>query len=149
MSKQKKTPSNDNPKPKRPVPPHPFFEFSKGQATFIQCIDAIDHVGSMIALCDALKLDTDNGLTPSAAFGYYWVSVMTRETVSYVSDRLVTLKNQQQEKYQQKAAFLSALLTSLPTLGRDNRDRFLNNAAARMNLTRSELDKVIRKETKQ
>ncbi len=147
MSKQQKTPPNDNSKPECSVPPHPFFECSEGQATFIQCIDAIDRVGSMIALCDALKLDTDNGLTPKAAFGYYWVSVMTRETLSYVSDRMMVLDRQHKEKHQQQSEFLSALLTSLSTLGRDNRDRFLNSAAARMNLARSDLDKVIREET--
>ena len=76
MSKQKTIPPIDTPEPTHPIPHHPFFDFDKEQASFIDCIDAIDRVGAMIELCDFLKLDGDSegGLTPKAAFGYYWVS---------------------------------------------------------------------------
>ncbi len=149
MSQQKTDPLTGSPQTTRRVPPHPFFEFSSGQATFAECIDAIDNVGAMIALCEALKLDDNEGLTPNAALGYYWVSVMIRETIAYTSNRLTALNALQQEKYQQKAAVLSALLTTLHTLGSDKRDRFLDNTAGLMNLSRSDLDKAIRKEVKQ
>ena len=104
----------------------------------------------MIALCDFLKLDGDSegGLTPEAAFGFYWVSVLTRDTLAYVSDRLLELHRQQREKQQGRAACLSALFMSLPSLGGVNRDRFLNSAAARMDISRSELDRFIRKTIK-
>jgi hypothetical protein len=149
MSKPKTAPPIDNPKPAQPIPHHPFFEFANDQASFIECIDAINRVESMIELCNFLNLDGDSegGLTPKAASGYYWLSVLTRETLSYVGDRLVELNRQQREKHQGKAAYLSALLRSLPSLGGVNRDRFLNNAAAQMNITRSELDQFVRKTT--
>ena len=136
----------DNTELGRPIPNHPFFEFSKDQATFIQCMDAIDRVEAIAELCNFLKLDSDSegGLTPKAAFGYYWISVLTRGTLSYVSGRLMDLNREQQEKHQRKAAHLSALLTSLPTLGSVNRDRFLNNAAAQMDITRSDLDQLVK-----
>jgi len=138
------------PKPALPIPRHPFFEFANDQASFIECIDAINRVESMIELGNFLNLDCDSegGLTPKAASGYYWLSVLTRETLSYVSDRLLELNKQQQEKHQGKAAYLSALLMSLPSLGGVNRDRFLNNAAAQMNISRSELDQFVGKATK-
>lgn len=138
------------PKPAQPIPRHPFFEFANDQASFIECIDAINRVESMIELCNFLNLDGDSegGLTPRAASGYYWLSVLTRETLSYVSDRLMALNKQQREKHQGKAACLSALLMSLPSLGGVNRDRFLNSAAAQMNISRSELDQFVCKTMK-
>ena len=104
MSKPETAPSTDNPKPAHPIPRHPFFDFANDQASFIECIDAINRVESMIELCDFLKLDSDSegGLTPKAAFGYYWVSVLTRGTLSYVSDRLLELNRQQREKHQKE-----------------------------------------------
>jgi hypothetical protein len=149
MTKLKTAPPIDNPKPAHPIPHHPFFEFTKDRASFIECIDAINRVESVIELCDFLKLDGDSegGLTPKAAFGYYWVSVLTRGTLSYVSDRLMVLNRQQREKHQGKASYLSALLRALPALDSVNRDRFLNSAAAQMSITRSDLDQIIRKTT--
>ena len=104
----------------------------------------------MVELCDFLNMesDTEAGLSPKAAFGYFWVLVMMRETISYVSDRLMALNRQQREKHQRKAAYLSALLMSLPTLGGVNRDRFLNSVAVNMNISRTELDQFIRKTMK-
>ena len=148
MSKQKTVSPIDNPEPARPIPRHPFFDFANDQASFIECIDAINRVEAMIELCDFLKLDSEGGLTPKATLGYYWLSVLTRGTLSYVSDRLLALHRHQQEKYQGMAAYLSALLMSLPSLGGVNRDRFLNSAAAQMDISRSELDQFVRKTTK-
>ena len=150
MSKLKTAPPIDNPKPAQPIPQHPFFELTKDRASFIGCIDAINRVESVIELCDFLKLDSDSegGLTPKAAFGYYWLSVLTRGTLSYVSDRLMVLNRQQREKHQGKDTYLSALLRALPALDSVNRDRFLNSAAAQMIISRTELDQFIRKTTK-
>jgi len=151
MSEQETAPPINNPEPTCPMPRHPFFDFDNDQASFIDCIDAINRVDAMIELCDFLKLDGDSegGLTLKAAFGYYWVSVLTRGTLCYVSDRLRVLDRQQQEKHQSKAAYLSALLKALPTLGGINYDRFLNSTAAQMDITRSDLDQFIRKEKRQ
>ena len=132
------------------LPPHPFFQASKDQASFVDCIDAIDHANAVIALCDFLKLDDDHGgLSSDAAFGYYWITVLTRGTLSYVSDRLMILDRQKREKHKQESAYLSALVKSLHSLGRENRERFLNNAAGQMNIKRSALDKFVRKRAKQ
>ncbi len=151
MSEQKTASPIDTPEPAQPIPRHPFFDFDNEHASFIDCIDAIDRIGAVIELCDFLKLDGDSegGLTPDAAFGYYWISVLMRGTLSYVSDRLRVLDRQQQENHQSKATCLSALLKALPTLGGINHDRFLNNTAAQMDISRSELDQFIHKEKRQ
>jgi len=126
------------------LPPHPFFQASKDQASFVDCIDAIDHVSTVIELCDFLKLDDNHGgLSSDAAFGYYWITVLMRGTLSYVSDRLATLDRQKYEDHKRDSAYLSALSNSLHTLGHDNREHFLNNTATQMNLTRLDLDKFI------
>ena len=84
MSEQETASTITNPEPAQPIPRHPFFDFDNEHASFIDCIDAIDRVGAMIELCDFLKLDSESegGLTPKAAFGYYWVSVLTQGTLS-------------------------------------------------------------------
>ena len=56
------------------------------------CINAIARAKSMIALCDAWRLDEEEGsLLPDAAFGFYWVRVFTRNALAYTSTRLVEL----------------------------------------------------------
>ena len=44
--------------------------------------------------------DIEGGLTPKAAYGFYWISVLTRGALSYVSDRLIALNRQQKEQHQ-------------------------------------------------
>lgn len=104
MNKPKTVMPIDNPKPARPIPRHPFFDSGNDQASFIECIDALNRVESMIELNDYLKLDSDSegGLTPKAAYGYYLLSGLVRETLSYVSDRLLQLNRQQGEKHEKE-----------------------------------------------
>lgn len=98
----------------------------------------------MIALCDALKLDEEEGgLTPDAAFGFYWVTVLTRSALAYVSARLVALDRENEEGDKQTSAYLSALSRSLSTIGPEHREHLLNHTAARLNLTRPEVDQFI------
>lgn len=146
----KRYPTADCLEPDCVLPRHPFFDTPKDQASFVECIDAIDRVKAMIELCDFLELDDNRGgLSPRAAFGYYWITVLTRSTLSYVSDRLMVLDKQKTEKHKQESAYLSALVKSLHSLGRENRERFLNNASAQMNIKRSALDRFVRKKSKQ
>jgi hypothetical protein len=147
MSNEKSIPPTDRPEPAHRLPRHPFFEFTANQANFSQCLDAIDRVDAVIELCNCLKLDGDieGGLTPKAAYGYYWVTLLMRGALSYVSDRLIVLKRQQQETDRTKSACLSALLTALPALDEANSERFLDSAALQMGMTRSSLDQFIHK----
>lgn len=132
------------------LPRHPLFDTDEEQASFTDCVDAIDRVRSIIALYDFLELGEDRGgLSSDAAFGCYWINVMNRGTLSYVSDRLMDLDRQNRERRKHESGYLSALFGSLHTLGRDNRERFLNNTAAQMNITRSAVDQFVRKKTKQ
>lgn len=124
------------------LPRHPFFESAKEQAGFMECIDAIEYVRSIIELLDSLGWD-DGGLTPTAAAGYYQLSVMTRKSLSYVTGRLIELRLKDEEKIQQSAAYISALLLSLPVLDQGSRDRFLNSVANQMNTARSNVDRLI------
>ncbi len=124
-----------------PTPRHPFFKESGKYASFTDCIDAIDRVRSLVELCDYLELDESRGgLSSSAAFGYYWITVLNRETLNYVSKRLRELDKNRKAKHRQDSTYMSALLKSLHTLGSENRERLLNNTAAQLNLTRPVLD---------
>ncbi|MES9834416.1 MAG: hypothetical protein ABW139_19450 [Candidatus Thiodiazotropha sp. DIVDIV] len=98
----------------------------------------------MIALCDALKLDDDEGgLSPDAAFGFYWVTVLTQSALTYVSTRLVILGRENEGQFKQTSAYLSALSWSLPSIGPEHREHLLNHMAALMNVTRPEVDQFI------
>ena len=98
----------------------------------------------MIALCDALKLDDDEGgLSPDAAFGFYWVTVLTRSALTYVSTRLVILGRENEGQFKQTSAYLSALSRSLPSIGPEHREHLLNHMAALLNVTRPEVDQFI------
>ena len=146
LDKQNSTPS---PEPDCVIPHHPFFDPDIDQASFIDCIDAIDRVKAMIELADALDLEDHNGgLTPNAAFGYFWTTMMTRGTLSYVSNRLVVLEKQNAEKHKLESRYLSALVRSLHSLGRGNRERLLNSVAGELNIKRSTLDEFVRKKGK-
>ncbi len=126
------------------LPRHPLFDTDKDQAGFTDCVDAIDRVRSIIALYDFLELGDDcGGLSSDAAFGCYWINVMNRGALSYVSDRLMDLDKQNGQRLKLKSAYLSALAASLPALGRKNRDRLLNNIAAKMDITRATVDQYI------
>ena len=123
---------------------HPFFEAVPGQPNFTDCINAIDRARSVMALCDALKLDEEEGgLPPDAALGFYWLTVLARNALAYVSTRLVELEHEHQATHQQSSACLTALLESLQTLGGEHRERLLNQAAKQMKLTRREIDRLI------
>ena len=135
-------PSNDT------VPPHPFFEAVSDPASFKDCINAIDRAGAVIELCNALKLEEeDAGLSPDAAYGFYWITVLARSALSYVSTRMVALSREDEERYGQASAHLSALFSSLPTLGHEHRERLLNQTAAQMNTSRSEVDQFVERMT--
>ncbi len=151
MSDEKSVSLNEHPAPASSIPCHPFFESAGQQASFSQCLDAIDSVNAVIELCHCLKLDSDTegGLTPMATYGYHWVTVLMRGALSYVSDRLILLNRQQLEEHQTKSAYLSALLTSLPTLDEVHSERFLNSTASHMGITRSDLDRFIHNNTGQ
>ena len=134
------TDKNDKSSP-LPIPRHPFFKRSSKHASFTDCIDAIDRVKSLVELCDYLELDESRGgLSSNAAFGYYWITVLNRETLTYVSKRLRELDKGRKAKHRQDSTYMSALLKSLHTLGSENRERLLNNTAAQLNLTRPVLD---------
>ena len=126
------------------IPCHPFFETVIDQASFTDCINAIDRVRAVISLSDALTLDEEQGgLSPDAAFGFYWVTVLTRSALSYVSDRLVALNRENEEKHEQESAYLSALFRSLPALDGEWRERLLHLIAVQMGITRSDIEQFI------
>lgn len=152
MSTEEKHPPTDSLEVEQDctLPRHPFFDIAKDQASFVECIDAIDRVRAVIELCDFLGLDDNHGgLSPRAAFGYYWINVLMQSTLAYVSSRLMVLNKQKTYELEQESAYLSALVKSIDCLGRENREHFLSNAAAQMNVKRSTLDKFVRKRTKQ
>ena len=123
---------------------HPFFEGVPGQPKVTDCINAIDRARSVMALCDALQLDEEaGGLSPDAAFGFYWLTVLARNALAYVGSRLIEWDRENQTKHQQASALLSALLDALPAHGDEHRECVLNQAAAQMMLTRPEIDRMI------
>jgi hypothetical protein len=126
------------------IPCHPFFETIIDQANFTDCINAIDRVVSVIALCNALKLDEEQGvLSSDAAFGYYWVTILMRSALSYVRDRLVTLNRENEEKQEQESAYISSLFSSLSVLSDECRERLLERAALQMDVTQSDVGRFI------
>lgn len=130
------------------LPPHPLFEAVNDPPNLTDCINAIDRAHSMIALCDALKLEEEEGgLTPDAAFGFYWVTVLVRSALSYVSTRLVALDHENKERDHQTSLYLSALCRSLPTIGSDHYEHLLDHTAAHLSLARSEVDQFIERMT--
>ena len=139
-----KQPTTASQKANPELPPHPFFEAVNNPPNLTDCINAIDRAHSLIALCDALKLDEEEGgLTPDAAFGFYWLTVLTRSALSYVTTRLVALERENKERDKQASLYLSALCHSLPTIGSDHYEHLLDHTAARLNLARSEVDEFI------
>lgn len=123
---------------------HPFFEEVTGQPNFTDCINAIDRARSMIMLCNALKLsEEDGGLTTDEAFGFYWGRVLTSNALEYVSARLVELNSESGERHRQASAYLSALFNSLPDIAYENREDLLNHTAARLSVSRLEVDGLI------
>jgi hypothetical protein len=149
MSDEKSVSLNEHPAPAPSIPRHPFFESAGEQASFSQCLDAIDSVNAVIELCHCLKLDgdTEGGLTPMATYGYHWVTILMQGALAYVNDRLIVLNKQQLEEHQTTSAYLSALLASLPALDDANVERFLNRTASQMGITRSGLDRFIHNNT--
>ena len=130
------------------LPPHPFFEIAIDQPNFTDCINAIDRARSVIALCDVLKLEEEEGgLSPEAAFGFYWMTVLSRSALSYVSRRLVTLNQENEEQLRQASVYLSALLHSLPTLDGESLERLLDQTAVQLDLARPEVDRFIERIT--
>ena len=126
------------------IPCHPFFETAIDQANFTDCINAIDRVRAVISLSDALTLDEEQGgLSPDAAFGFYWVTELTRSALTYVNERLVALNRENEEKQEQESAYLSALFRSLPDLGDECRERLLHLMAVQMGITRSDIEQFI------
>ncbi|MES9853632.1 MAG: hypothetical protein ABW170_17585 [Candidatus Thiodiazotropha sp. L084R] len=131
-------------RPNPALPPHPFFETVNNPPNLTDCINAIDRAYSMIALCETLKLDEEEGgLSPDAALGFYWVTVLTRSALSYVSARLVALDRENERRCKQTSAYLSALCRSLTTIGPEHRGHLLNHMATRLNVSRSEVDQFI------
>ena len=123
---------------------HPFFEGVAGQPEFTDCINAIDRAKSMIVLCNALKLsEEDGGLTSEEAFGFYWGRVLTSNALEYVSARLVELNSERGGKQKQTSACLSALFKSLPAIGHENREELLNHTAARLSISRLDVEELI------
>ncbi|MES9859796.1 MAG: hypothetical protein ABW157_12890 [Candidatus Thiodiazotropha sp. LLP2] len=134
--------NHQNPNPA--LPPHPFFETVNDPPNLTDCINAIDITYSVIALCDALKLDDDKGgMSPDAAFGFYWVTVLTRSALAYVSARLVALDRENKGWCKQTSAYLSALSRSLPSIGPEHHEHLLNQLVALLNVTRPEVDQFI------
>jgi hypothetical protein len=126
------------------LPGHPFFETANDPANFTDCINVIERVSAVIELFDALTLDEEHaGLSPNAAFGFYWIIVLMRSALDYVSKRLVLLESEKVELHRQESAFCSALIQSLYTLDDGIRHRFLNSTAAQMDVARSEVDQFI------
>jgi hypothetical protein len=127
------------------MPRHPFFETVDEQANYTDCINAIDRVRAMIDLCASLKLEeVHSGLSPDAAYGFYWITVLMESALNYVSYRLVELNSEIDGRLKQESAHLSALFNSLPTLGRVNRVRFLNHTASQMDVSRSDIEQFIK-----
>ena len=126
------------------LPPHPFFETTKDQATFGQCIDGLHRVSAVIELCNALKLEEEHaGLPPDAAYGFYWITVMNRSALAYISNRLLALDREDKTRHQEACAHLSALYHALQTLDSENRERLLNQTATQMNATRPDIDQFM------
>jgi hypothetical protein len=137
-------PTIDSPDTDCSLPCHPLFRYSTGQASFGECIEAIDHVTGIIELFDFLELhDNRGGLSTNALHGFYWINVMTRSALSYASERLTVLNKQVAEDHWQESVCLSALATSLQMLDRDSSERLLDSAAARMKITRPALDNIV------
>jgi hypothetical protein len=130
------------------IPYHPFFQTAQNRPNFSDCIDAIDRAAAVIELSNYLKLDEEEGGLPQkAAFGYYWVTEMTRSALAYTGQRLIELNRQQGEAGQKASSCLSSLCHAMPVLSRENRERFLNHAALNMDLPRREIDRYIDKIT--
>ncbi len=130
------------------LPCHPFFETAPAQPGFAHCIDAIDRAVAVIELSRYLKLDEEEGgLSPTAAFGYYWLTEMARSALAYASRRLVQLDRRQEVADQQASACLASLCHSLPVLSRDSRECYLDQTAARMALSRRAVERYIEKIT--
>jgi hypothetical protein len=143
-----KPPTTASQKSIQEPPPHPFFETVNDPPNLTDCINAIDRAYSIIALCDALKLDEkEGGLSPDATFGFYWVTVLVRSALSFVSARLVALDHESKERDNQTSLYLSALCRSLPSIGSDHYEQLLDHTAARLSLARSEVDQFIERMT--
>ncbi len=145
MNTQRNEPTNGDHETDCELPSNPLFRSPSGQASFGECIEAIGHVNEVIELFDFLELDDSRGgLSLNASYGLYWINLMMRGALSYIGERLTVLNKQVAEDYWQESVCLSALAASLETLGRENRERFLNSAAAQMKISRPELDNFVR-----
>lgn len=145
MNTQPNKPTNDDQETNFELPSNPLFRSPSGHASFGECIEAIGHVNEVIELFDFLELDDSRGgLSLNASNGFYWINLMMRGALSYISERLTVLNKQVAEDHWQESICLSALATSLETLGRENHERFLNGVAAQMKISRPELDNFVR-----
>ena len=145
MSKQNIGPQAGKTSTDCAIPRHPFFETSDKQANYIDCINAIDRVRAVIDLCASLKLEEEHtGLSPDAAYGFYWVTILMESALTYTSRRLVELNSEMEGRLKQESAFISALLNSLPTLDHVNRERLLNHTASLMDNSRSDIEQFIK-----
>ncbi len=146
MSQSKKHKSKGRTQARPQVPSHPLFELSGREASFIECVDAIDRVSSVIELYNFLGQGADSGqeLSPRAESAYWKLLRMLCESLGYISDRLMVLHREQGHTKRRDAEYLQALLSALPTLGTVNRDRYLNRVAAQLDISRSVVDQYIR-----
>lgn len=122
---------------------HPFFDTADPPSS-LDCRDALDRAACVVELFNHLKLDSDvDGLSPKAASGYAWLSETLQETLSYTSHRLSLLGQKQAKTDRKKTRYLSALLKSLSVLDSTDRDCVLNDMAARLQITRGDVNAFI------
>ena len=122
---------------------HPFFDNANPPSS-LDCRDALDRAACVVELFNHLKLGGDvDGLSPKAASGYIWLSETLRETLSYASHRLSSLSQERAKTDGERARYLSALLKSLTVLNTPDRDCVLNDMAARLQITRGDVDAFI------
>ena len=102
-------------------------------------------MAAVVALSDYLEID-DKGLSDQAAFGYYMITMLNKGALSYVSKRLAALDTQNEDSRQQGTRHLSTMAKSLSLLGRDDREKLLDNIAEHFGITRWELGELCSKE---
>lgn len=122
---------------------HPFFDTADPPSS-LDCLDAIDRMASVVELFCHLKLDSEEGgLSPAAVSGYLWLSETLKETLLYTSRRLSRIAQRRGEDDREKAMYETALLESLSELDDADRGYVLNAMAARLGITRPEVDAYV------
>jgi len=96
--KSKKNKSSDN--LKTPLPRHPFFDNTNKQASFIDCIDALNRIRDMLIVCDYLQagMSAEEGISPNVVAGHYWLPSSMQDTLRYISQRLLVLHRRESDK---------------------------------------------------